>query len=280
MSRKDRRRQEQIEESAAEQRIMEERSDSGSTVRIPSLHVTHEPFSSSDNARNVTANRFSCSIHGKDLFKDTQVNFLAGMRYGLMGPNGRGKSTLLRVIEQRRIPIGTKLQIQLVEQEQETQEMDTSAVDVVLRSDKLRIRLLAEEALLLKVENPTDDQHKRLLDVQDDLAARGESASESRARRVLFGLGFSSEWQSWPTRRFSGGWRKRIALACAVFVEPDFLMLDEPTNHLDLNAVMWLQSYLSQVYNVDGSRRPKTLVIVSHDVEFLDSVWSISITMC
>merc|ERR1712002_1221001 len=104
----------------------------------------------------------------------------------------------------------------------------------------------------------------RLQDVYEELKAIDADRAEAKARRILSGLGFTREMQDRPTKNFSGGWRMRVSLARALFIEPTLLMLDEPTNHLDLNAVIWLDNYL-QMYK-------KTLLIVSHDQSFLDNV--------
>lgn len=98
----------------------------------------------------------------------------------------------------------------------------------------------------------------------DEINIHGVYKAEPRARRILSGLGFTTEMQDKPTSSFSGGWRMRISLARALFMQPDLLLLDEPTNHLDLNAVIWLDGYL-QTWK-------KTLLVVSHDQEFLSSV--------
>lgn len=100
--------------------------------------------------------------------------------------------------------------------------------------------------------------------VYEELKAIGADSAEPRARRILAGLGFSKEMQNRATKNFSGGWRMRVSLARALFLEPTLLLLDEPTNHLDLNAVIWLDNYLQ------GWK--KTLLVVSHDQSFLDNV--------
>merc|ERR1711994_18849 len=123
---------------------------------------------------------------------------------------------------------------------------------------------LKEEADLLKAQNKGKDVTDRLNEVYEELRAIGADQAEPKARRLLAGLGFSREMQERPTNKFSGGWRMRVSLARALFIEPTLLMLDEPTNHLDLNAVIWLDNYLQQY--------KKTLLIVSHDQSFLDNV--------
>lgn len=125
---------------------------------------------------------------------------------------------------------------------------------------------MQEEKQLLAdlAAGPDEKKDVRLGEVYDQLSQIGAAAAESKARRILFGLGFTEEMQIRPTRLFSGGWRMRISLARALFMEPTLLMLDEPTNHLDLNAVIWLDDYLQ--------KWKKTLLIVSHDQDFLNSV--------
>ena len=98
----------------------------------------------------------------------------------------------------------------------------------------------------------------------EELRAIGADQAEPKARRLLAGLGFDREMQERATNKFSGGWRMRVSLARALYMEPTLLMLDEPTNHLDLNAVIWLDNYLQNW--------KKTLLIVSHDQSFLDNV--------
>ncbi|CAE7632571.1 ABCF4, partial [Symbiodinium microadriaticum] len=132
-----------------------------------------------------------------------------------------------------------------------------------------RWNLMSEEAAVLRQIDEADGKNTDALDtrlgeIHQQLAVIGASAAEAKARRILFGLGFTAEMQIRPTKYFSGGWRMRISLARALFIEPTLLMLDEPTNHLDLNAVIWLDDYLQ--------KWKKTLLVVSHDQDFLNSV--------
>merc|ERR1711965_709873 len=107
------------------------------------------------------------------------------------------------------------------------------------------------------------DDADRLTEVYEKMGQIGGASAEARAAKILNGLGFTQAMQGRPTSSFSGGWRMRISLARALFIQPTLLMLDEPTNHLDLNAVLWLDAYLQ--------KWKKTIVIVSHDQDFLNN---------
>ncbi|CAD2217836.1 ABC transporter, putative [Angomonas deanei] len=222
-------------------------------------------------SRDISLNKVSVSVNGKKLYHDASVKLSAGARYGLMGPNGRGKSTILRLLANGGLPVQSNLDLLLVEQEQEFSATDDSAVTAVLNSHKKMQQYKEEAETLSNKEELTAEEMVRLGEVEDELKFMGVEQAEAKVRQILFGLGFPTDWHDRPTKSFSGGWRKRVALASAVFIEPDVLMLDEPTNHLDLNAVIWLQEYLELAYN-EEARRPKILVVVSHDAGFLDEV--------
>lgn len=216
-----------------------------------------------ENAIDIKVENFSISARGKDLFVNASLTITAGRRYGLVGPNGHGKTTLLKHIASRSLNIPPNIDVLLCEQEVVAD--DTPAVDVVLKADFKRTALLSE---LKKLEEDSAGgnlkNQERITEVYEELQVIGADSAESRARRILAGLGFTREMQDRPTNHFSGGWRMRVSLARALFVEPTLLLLDEPTNHLDLNAVIWLDNYL-QVWK-------KTLLVVSHDQSFLDNI--------
>jgi ATP-binding cassette, subfamily F, member 1 len=217
------------------------------------------------NALDIVIPSISISAHKKELFVNTELMIAAGRRYGLVGPNGAGKSTLLKMISCGELKVPPRVDYLYVEQEVQADE--TPAVDAVLRADKVRWALVQEEKEILNIIEKNGSNEKldeRLGVVYEELAACGAESAEAKARRILFGLGFDAEMQVRPTKYFSGGWRMRISLARALFIEPTLLMLDEPTNHLDLNAVIWLDDYLQ--------KWKKTLLIVSHDQDFLNSV--------
>ncbi|XP_077986284.1 ATP-binding cassette sub-family F member 1-like [Glandiceps talaboti] len=218
-----------------------------------------------ENATDIKIDKFSISARGKDLFVNASLNITQGRRYGLVGPNGHGKTTLLNHIAKRALSIPPNIDVLICEQEVVADE--TPAIDAVLKADTKRLKLLAEEKLLIDKNAAGDDTVvERLQQVYEELDAIGAASAEARARRILAGLQFTTEMQSRPTKHFSGGWRMRVSLARALFMEPTLLLLDEPTNHLDLNAVIWLDNYLQNW--------KKTLLVVSHDQQFLDDVCS------
>ena len=172
---------------------------------------------------------------------------------------------MLKMIASKDLKLPPRIDFLYVEQEVVAD--DTPAVDAVLKADKHQWGLVQEEKELMKKVDAGDESAEtieRLEVVVEELTTLGTDASEAKARRILYGLGFTMEMQTKPTKMFSGGWRMRISLARALFIEPTLLMLDEPTNHLDLNAVIWLDEYLQ--------KWKKTLLVVSHDQDFLNSV--------
>nr|QNH67963.1 ATP-binding cassette transporter subfamily F member 1 X1 [Brachionus plicatilis] len=215
-----------------------------------------------ENSLDIKIEAFSISTKGRNLFANADLKISFGRHYGLVGPNGMGKTTLLKHIANRSLKIPTNIDLLLCEQEVQADE--ESAINSVLKADKKRMLLLEEEKKILSSDNQSKEEVKRLNQIYEEMNAMKADAAESKARRILAGLGFDKEMMERSTKNFSGGWRMRISLARALFMEPTFLMLDEPTNHLDLNAVIWLDNYLQNW--------KKTLLIVSHDQSFLDNV--------
>ncbi|GMI89056.1 ATP-binding cassette F4, general control non-repressible 4 [Hibiscus trionum] len=223
------------------------------------------------NVKDITIDNFSVSARGKELLKNASVKISHGKRYGLVGPNGMGKSTLLKLLAWRKIPVPKNIDVLLVEQE--VVGDDRTALQAVVSANEELVRL-REEVAALQNSSPHggedesdlngDDTGERLAELYERLQILGSDAAEAQASKILAGLGFTKQMQARSTRSFSGGWRMRISLARALFVQPTLLLLDEPTNHLDLRAVLWLEEYLF--------RWKKTLVVVSHDRDFLNTV--------
>ncbi|XP_073065275.1 ABC transporter F family member 4 [Primulina eburnea] len=226
------------------------------------------------NVKDITVDNFSVAARGKELLKNASVKISHGKRYGLVGPNGKGKSTLLKLLAWRKIPVPKNIDVLLVEQE--VVGDDKTALEAVVSANEELIKIRQEVASLNTStasngdneddESDGDDVGEKLAELYEKLQLMGSDAAEAQASKILAGLGFTKNMQGRPTRSFSGGWRMRISLARALFVQPTLLLLDEPTNHLDLRAVLWLEEYLC--------RWKKTLIVVSHDRDFLNTVCS------
>lgn len=238
-------------------------SDLDSNFTVSQMQKTAGQMVALENAVDIKIENFSIAAKGNDLFVNANLLIAHGRHYGLVGPNGHGKTTLLRHIAQRAFAIPPNIDILYCEQEVVAD--DTSAVETVLKADVRRTELLSEcKELEDQFQRGKMSAQDRLNEVYEELKAIGADSAEPKARRILAGLGFTKEMQDRATKNFSGGWRMRVSLARALYIEPTLLLLDEPTNHLDLNAVIWLDNYLQ------GWK--KTLLIVSHDQSFLDNV--------
>jgi ATP-binding cassette subfamily F protein 2 len=208
---------------------------------------------------------------GSELLYNTTLKLVHGVNYGLIGRNGVGKSTLLRHIASKQIAIPEFVFTMHVEQEIEGD--DTSVLDSVIKSDKEREYLLDVESRILALdpeEHPEQEvEGIGLMEIYERLEEIDSDNAETRAATILSGLGFDHENQLRATKEFSGGWRMRIALAQALYMNPDLLLLDEPTNHLDVPALTWLSEFLNAW--------EKTIIIVSHDKCFLNTVTNATI---
>ncbi|KAG9455541.1 hypothetical protein H6P81_000049 [Aristolochia fimbriata] len=216
------------------------------------------------NVKDIAIENFSVSARGKELLKNASVKISHGKRYGLVGPNGKGKSTLLKLLAWRKIPVPRNIDVLLVEQEVVGDEKTALEAVVSANEELVTLRRQVAELQNSAEEEEEDDAGEKLAELYERLQIMGSDAAEAQASKILAGLGFTKEMQARPTKSFSGGWRMRISLARALFIQPTLLLLDEPTNHLDLRAVLWLEEYLC--------RWKKTLVVVSHDRDFLNTV--------
>uniref|UniRef100_A0A6G1SCD5 ATP-binding cassette sub-family F member 2 n=1 Tax=Aceria tosichella TaxID=561515 RepID=A0A6G1SCD5_9ACAR len=213
-----------------------------------------------EQSRDIKIDNLSVTFHGVEILQDTRLELNYGRRYGLIGLNGCGKSTLFSVIGRREVPI--QEQIDIYHLAREIPPLDKSALDAVLDCEKERIRLerLAEEL----AGQDDDDAQEQLIDIYERLDDMGADRAKAKAGFILKGLGFDKNMQLKKCKDFSGGWRMRIGLARALYLKPHLLLLDEPTNHLDLEACVWLEQELKTYKSI--------LVIISHSQDFLNGV--------
>ncbi|CAN9376444.1 unnamed protein product [Alternaria alternata] len=250
------------------------------------FYMAVNPLQLGDTAsksKDIKIDSFDISMPGLRILTDSSLTLAYGRRYGLVGQNGIGKSTLLRALARREVAIPTHISILHVEQE--ITGDDTPALQAVLDADVWRKHLLREQEKISKELAELEEERAKMADTSADaakldtqregldttlsdihakLAEMESDKAESRAASILAGLGFSQERQQFATKTFSGGWRMRLALARALFCEPDLLLLDEPSNMLDVPSITFLANYL-QGY-------PSTVLVVSHDRAFLNEV--------
>ncbi len=206
----------------------------------------------------LTITDLTFRMQGRLLLEKASLRVPDGMRLGLVGRNGTGKTTLFKLITGEYGPEAGDITIRrgarIGQVAQEAPGNDVSLLDTVLAADKERAALLAES------ETATDAA--RIADIHTRLADIESHSAEARAGAILHGLGFDAAAQQQPCSEFSGGWRMRVALAAVLFSQPDLLLLDEPTNYLDLEGTLWLENYIA--------RYPHTVIIISHDRDLLN----------
>ncbi|RRN58867.1 ABC transporter ATP-binding protein [Pseudoxanthomonas sp. SGNA-20] len=197
------------------------------------------------------------------LLSNVDLALHAGYRVGVVGRNGTGKSSLFAAIRGELEPdkgdVDLPGRLRIASVAQETPALPEPALDFVLSGDEVIAKVLREEA-----EANAREDWEAVAAAHQKLAELNGYDAEARAGRLLHGLGFPAETHRRPVASFSGGWRVRLNLARALMMPSDLLLLDEPTNHLDLDAVYWLEQWLLKY--------PGTLLLISHDREFLDNV--------
>jgi len=218
----------------------------------------------------ITLDNIGFEFSGRWLYRNATLQIKPGDRIGLVGRNGTGKTTLIRLIcneltpTEGRISKAKSLKIGWLNQEMQSLESNQTVIQVALEAFEDVIQMRKDIERLLEDPNLGSDERliNELTDKQQRLDAVDGYQIEVKAASILAGLGFTEHDQNQPFNNFSGGWRMRVMLARLLLGEPDLLLLDEPTNHLDLPSILWMENYLKTFRGA--------FVIISHDREFLD----------
>ena len=205
----------------------------------------------------------------RPLFENVSVKFGGGNRYGLIGANGCGKSTFMKILggdldsSGGSVAIDSNERLGKLRQDQFGFE-DVRVLDVVLMGHAPMWAVKEERDAIYANADATDDDYMKAADLEARFAEFGGYTAEARAGELLLGLGVSIDQHQGPMSAVAPGWKLRVLLAQALFGDPDILLLDEPTNNLDINSIRWLEDVLNS--------RNSTKIIISHDRHFLNSV--------
>ena len=206
---------------------------------------------------------------GKPLFENVSARFHGGNRYGLIGANGCGKSTLIKILggdleeTAGQVALERGLRLGKLNQNQFGFE-ETRVLDVVMMGHLEMWAAQTERDAIYANADATDDDYLRAAELEGVFAQYDGYTAEARAGELLLGAGIPMDKHQGPMREVAPGYKLRVLLAQALFSNPDVLLLDEPTNNLDINSIRWLESVLDQ--------RDSTIIIISHDRHFLNSV--------
>lgn len=217
----------------------------------------------------ISASNITLSYGKRVLFKDVNIKFTPGNCYGLIGANGAGKSTFLKILageiepDKGEITVGANERIAVLKQDQFAFDEETVFNTVIMGHNALYRVMIEREAIYAKPEF-TEEDGVRSAELEAEFAEMNGYEAESEAAVLLNGLGISEELRSKKMKELESGDKVRVLLAQALFGNPDVLLLDEPTNNLDLKSISWLEEFLY--------RFPNTVIVVSHDRHFLNQV--------
>ncbi len=217
----------------------------------------------------IAASNITLSYGKRVLFKDVNIKFTPGNCYGLIGANGAGKSTFLKILageleaDKGEVVVGPRERIAVLRQDQFAFDDETVFNTVIMGHKRLYDVMTAREAIYAKAEFSEEDG-VRSAELEGEFAEMNGYEAESEAAVLLNGLGISEELRTKQMKELEAGDKVRVLLAQALFGNPDVLLLDEPTNNLDLKSINWLEEFLF--------RFPNTVIVVSHDRHFLNQV--------
>lgn len=217
----------------------------------------------------ISVEGVSLQYGGRVLFKDVNVNFTKGNCYGLIGANGTGKSTFLKILSgeieanKGNISITPGERLTVLKQDHFIFD-EFEVVKTVLYGHKKLYDIMEEKERLYAKEDFSDEDGIRVSELEGEFAELDGWTAESNAEILLNGLGISNEFHYVKMKELSGNQKVKVLLAQALFGNPDILLLDEPTNHLDLSSIRWLENFLMDFEN--------TVIVVSHDRHFLNKI--------
>jgi len=217
----------------------------------------------------ISAANVTMQFAAKPLFENISVKFGDGNRYGLIGANGCGKSTFMKILDGSLIPTAGNVstspneRVGKLNQDQFAFE-EFSVIDTVIMGHKELWEVKQERDRIYSLPEMTEEDGMKVADLEIQFAELDGYSAESRAGELLSGAGIAEELHFGPMSEVAPGWKLRVLLAQALFSDPDLLLLDEPTNNLDINAIRWLEDVLNQ--------RRSTMIIISHDRHFLNAV--------
>lgn len=217
----------------------------------------------------INAHNIALSYGKRVIFKDVNIKFIPGNCYGLIGANGAGKSTFLRILageseaDKGEITVGPRERIAMLRQDHFAFD-DETVIDTVMMGHEQLFKVKAERDAIYAKEEFSDADGVRSGELETEFAEMNGYEAEAEVAVLLNGLGIAEELRHKKIKELEGGEKVRVLLAQALFGNPDVLLLDEPTNHLDLKSIHWLEDFLSRFKN--------TVIVVSHDRHFLNQV--------
>ena len=217
----------------------------------------------------LTASNITMQFGAKPLFENVSIKFGEGNRYGLIGANGCGKSTFMKILGGDLEPSAGNVSIDpgerlgKLKQDQFAYE-DLRVLDVVMMGHERLWNVLKERDAIYANPDASDADYLHAAELEAKVAELDGYTAEARASELLLGVEIEQRLHDGPMANVAPGYKLRVLLAQALFADPDILLLDEPTNHLDINTIRWLEGVLNA--------RSSTIVVISHDRHFLNSV--------
>jgi ATPase subunit of ABC transporter with duplicated ATPase domains len=217
----------------------------------------------------LVANNITMQFGAKPLFENVSVKFGDGNRYGLIGANGAGKSTFMKILagalepSAGNVALDNHERMAFLKQDQFGYE-DQRVIDVVMQGHTEMWACMQEKDAIYANPEATEDDYMKAAELEGKFAEYDGYTAESRAGELLLGVGIPTEQHFGPMSEVAPGWKLRVLLCQALFANPEILLLDEPTNNLDINTIRWLEDVINQ--------RESTMIIISHDRHFLNQV--------